>query len=85
MARLVLAIGTSHSPALNTSAEEYAEHEVRDRERWKALDKDGRPCTYDDLMTMAEPRIRDEIRPEVIARRVDGCNRGMAKLAGTLQ
>ena len=85
MARLVLAIGTSHSPALNTSAEEYAEHEVRDRERWKALDKEGRPCTYDDLMTMAEPRIRDEIRPEVIARRVDGCNRGMAKLAETLQ
>ena len=85
MARLVLAIGTSHSPALNTSAEEYAEHEVRDRERWKALDKEGRPCTYDDLLATADPRLRDEIRPDVIARRVDGCNKGMAKLAETLQ
>jgi 3-O-methylgallate 3,4-dioxygenase len=85
MARLVLAIGTSHSPALNSPAEDYAEHATRDRERWKALDKDGRPCTYADLLAAADPRIRDEIRPEVIARRVEVCNRAMAKLAETLQ
>lgn len=85
MARLVLALGSSHSPALASTAEDYAEHEARDRANPKHLDKDGRPASFDALLAAAPPSMRDEIRPEVIARRVAACEAGIARLGETLR
>ena len=85
MARLVLAIGTSHSPALNSTADDYAEHEARDRARPYQLDRDGNRCSFDELIAKAPPHVHDEIRPETIGRRVAACDRDMARLGETLR
>lgn len=85
MARLVLAVGTSHSPALNSTANDYAEHEARDRARPYQLDRDGNRCSFEALADTAPPHVRDEIRPETIARRVDACNRDMARIGEAIR
>ena len=45
-ADIVLAIGTSHSPLLNSPAEDYPKHATIDAFRRKLLDKQGHPTTY---------------------------------------
>ena len=45
-ADIVLAIGTSHSPLLNSPAEDYPKHAAIDASGRKLLDKEGRPTTY---------------------------------------
>ena len=83
MAQLVLAIGTSHSPALASAADEYGIHIERDKGR-QMLDLDGLPCSYDDLLSRAGPEIAREIAPEVIERRVAGCNAALARISDEL-
>jgi hypothetical protein len=84
VARLVLAIGTSHSPALNTSAADYLQHAERDYARKDHLDKDGRTVDYDTLLSRADPAIAAEIEPAVIARRVAACEADIARLSDVL-
>ena len=70
MADLVLAVGTSHSPALNSPAEDHAHHAERDMRNPNLLDKEGQPTSYDELLARANPALADQIAPEAIARRV---------------
>ena len=65
MSDIVLAIGTSHSPLLNSPAEDYPKHAAIDAGGRKLLDKQGRPCTYGQLLEKADPSIKDQIKPEV--------------------
>ncbi len=84
MAKLVLAIGTSHSPALNSPVEDYAHHAERDRANLNHLDREGRPATYEGLLAAAEPGIAAEITPEIIARRIEACNDANRRLADAI-
>ncbi|HTP84915.1 MAG TPA: extradiol ring-cleavage dioxygenase [Alphaproteobacteria bacterium] len=84
MARIVLGIGTSHSPMLASPPEDYPRHAEIDAKGRRLLDKAGRPCTYGDLLAAADPAIADQIRPEVLASRAAQCNAGLERLAGTL-
>jgi hypothetical protein len=68
MARLVLGIGTSHSPMLNAELEDWPRFIEADLGR-DHLDKDGNAVTYDDLLRMADDNIADKILPEKLAMR----------------
>ena len=84
MADLVLAVGTSHSPALGSSAEDYVHHAERDRRNPNLLDKEGQPTSYDELLARANPALADQIAPEAIARRVAGCRNNIERLAAAI-
>lgn len=84
MADIVLAIGTSHSPLLNSPAEDYPKHAAIDASGRKLLDKQGRPCTYGELLEKADPSIRDQIAPQVLAERSARCTANIEKLSRSL-
>ncbi len=66
MADIVLAIGTSHSPLLNSPPEDYPKHVAIDASGRKLLDKNGRPSTYCELLEKAAPSIKQQIEPQVL-------------------
>jgi len=68
-ADIVLAIGTSHSPMLNSPAEDYPKHAVIDASGRKLLDKQGHPTTYGALLEKSDPSIKDQIAPKVLEER----------------
>ncbi len=84
MADIVLAIGTSHSPLLNSPAEDYPKHAAIDASGRKLLDKNGRPCTYGELLAQADPSIKDQIAPQVLEERSAQCTANIEKLSREL-
>jgi 3-O-methylgallate 3,4-dioxygenase len=68
MARIVLGIGTSHTPMLNVGAHEWPLFEELDRRR-PHLHKDGRPASYEELRAIAPLSLPAELTPERMARR----------------
>ncbi len=85
MAHIVLGIGTSHSPMLNSPAEDYPKHAEIDAAGRKLLDRHGRPATYGELLARADPRISDQLKLEVMQRKVEKCNAAVARLSQTLR
>jgi 3-O-methylgallate 3,4-dioxygenase len=84
MAKIVIGIGTSHSPALNSSAEDYAHHAEQDFSRPYHLTKDGKICSYQELLATAEPSFAEEITLEKIEERVAKCTEDIEHLASTI-
>ncbi len=68
MARIVLGVGTSHTPMLNMEAHEWRLFEELDRHR-AHRHIDGRPATYDELLAVAPRSMGAEIVPERLERR----------------
>ena len=85
MADIVLGIGTSHSPLLNSPAEDYPKHAEIDAKGRKLLDKTGQPCTYGDLLAQADPAIKDQIAPDVLAARAARCTDNIARVAKEIE
>ena len=81
MANIVLGIGTSHSPLLNSPAEDYPKHAAIDASGRKLLDKNGKPCTYGELLEQADPSIKAQIEPKVLEERSNRCTENIARLA----
>ena len=84
MADIVLAIATSHSPLLNSPAEDYPKHAAIDASGRKLLDKQGHPCTYGELLAKADPSIKDQIAPQVLEQRSAQCTANIEKLSRVL-
>ncbi len=84
MADIVLGIGTSHSPLLNSPAEDYPKHAAIDAAGRKLLDKNGRPCTYGELLEKADPSIKAQIEPQVLEQRSAQCTANIEKLSREL-
>jgi 3-O-methylgallate 3,4-dioxygenase len=84
MADIVLGIGTSHSPLLNSPAEDYPKHAAIDAAGRKLLDKNGKPCTYGELLAQADPSIARQIEPEVLQSRSAQCTANIEKLTREL-
>jgi len=84
MADIVLAIGTSHSPLLNSPAEDYPKHAAIDASGRKLIDKNGKPCTYGELLEKADPSIKQQIEPKVLEQRSARCTENIAKLSREL-
>jgi len=81
MAALVAAFGSSHSPALNSPAEDMPGHARRDEQYRNHLDRDGRRVSYQELLHSAPARVQEEISPQKIERRIAACERHMDRLA----
>ncbi|MDP2357642.1 MAG: extradiol ring-cleavage dioxygenase [Beijerinckiaceae bacterium] len=80
MAELVLGIGSSHSPLLNSPAEDYPKHAEIDASGRKLIDKTGKARTYGELLELADPSIKDQIRPQVLEERAARCTANIARL-----
>ncbi len=66
MAKIVLGIGTSHTPMLNAPVGDWSRFIERDRIR-PHLSKEGRPVSYDQLAQLAGPEVAGQLSPEVFA------------------
>src|ERR1700693_5745955 len=64
MARIVLGMGTSHTPMLNAPATDWPRFIERDSRRDNLLDTDGRLTSYDAQLKHAPPGIAGEIASE---------------------
>jgi 3-O-methylgallate 3,4-dioxygenase len=84
MAELVMGIGVSHSPALNMTADDYAEHIQRDKLDPRLTDKEGRVLSYDELLTQADPAIAGQLDRDVLEPRIAECERSLDRVAGDL-
>lgn len=68
MARIVLGIGSSHTPMLNAGLDDWPRFIELDRLR-QHLDKQGRPVNYEQLLAKAGDSVQKELRPEVLTAR----------------
>lgn len=80
MAQLVLGVGSSHSPLLNSPPEDYPRHAEIDASGRKLLDRNGEPRTFGELVELAGPAIADQIRPEILAERAARCTANIERL-----
>jgi hypothetical protein len=85
MAELVLAIGTSHSPLLASPPEDYPKHAEIDAKGRKLIDKNGRPCTYGDLLANAPKDLARQIEMPVLEERAARCNAAIAHIASVIE
>ena len=81
MARLVAAFGSSHSPALNSPAQDMSGHARRDEQYQHHRDRDGRRVSYDQLLRSAPTGIEEQISPQRIESRIAACERHIERLA----
>jgi catalytic LigB subunit of aromatic ring-opening dioxygenase len=84
MAKIVFGIGTSHTPMLNTPAEEWRCFIDRDGVR-DFLDKEGEPASYQDLLRRAEPHVAAELTPQRFAARHAEAQAGVDHLKAALR
>src|SRR5438477_7357431 len=83
MARIVLGLGTSHTPMLLASDETLLRFEETDK-TIKHRDKDGRPVTYGDLLDHADPKLADMVAPEHLVARQNIARAAIKRVAQTL-
>jgi hypothetical protein len=62
MAKIVLGLGTSHTPML-LADDETLERFVETDQKIKHRDKDGRPVTYGELLEKADPKMAHLVAP----------------------
>jgi len=80
MAEIVLGIGTSHSPMLNTTPEIWPEHVERDTRNAALWAWDGKSHTYDEMVEMTDSSIEKELTPEVWRERHEASQAAIKKL-----
>ena len=77
MAKIVLGLGSSHTPMLLASDETLPRFQETDQ-RIKHRDREGQPVTYAELLEKADPKMADMVAPvELVARQ------NKARTAGT--
>ncbi len=80
MARIVLGMGTSHTPMLNAPPTDWPRFIERDSRRTNLLDIEGRLTTYDEQLKKAPSGITGEIAPERMAARHAAVQGAIARL-----
>jgi len=68
MAKIVLGLGSSHTPMLLASDETLPRFEETDR-KIKHRDKEGRPTTYAELLEKADPQMAAMVAPAALVAR----------------
>ncbi len=82
MARIVLGLGTSHTPMLLAS-DETLERFVETDQKIKHRDKEGRPVTYGDLLEKADPKLADLVAPKHLVARQNVARAAIKRVAAT--
>ena len=85
MAKLVLGIGTSHTPMLNAPATAWPRFIERDTQRTNLLDTDGNLTTYEAQLKRAPADIDGQIAPERMATRHAAVEAAMSRLGDYLR
>jgi 3-O-methylgallate 3,4-dioxygenase len=83
MAKIVLGLGTSHTPMLLASDETLQRFVETDR-HIKHRDKEGRPITYGDLLEKADPKLAHMVAPEHLVARQNIARSAIKHVAQTL-
>jgi len=86
MARIVLGLGTSHSPQLSLPPEHWlrrGEEDQRNQSLYRV--PDGKHVTFEELLAEADPGIAKELTPKVFQQRYDANQQGIARLAEALE
>ena len=83
MARIVLGLGSSHTPMLLASDETLPLFLETDQ-KIKHRDKEGRPATYAELLEKADPKMADMVAPAQLAARQNKARDATARLGKTL-
>jgi 3-O-methylgallate 3,4-dioxygenase len=84
MARIVLGMGSSHSPQLSTPPEYWPGHGERDSHNPELLDTTGTPRSFAELLEMAPPTMCQELTPETWQKRHEANQKGIARLSTAL-
>lgn len=84
MAQIVLGIGTSHSPMLNATVEEWTWFEPREP-TMKLLDREGAPASYEALVAHAAGRFDAECTAENYARRHALAQAALDRISGEMR
>ncbi len=84
MAKIVLGMGTSHTPMLNAPPTDWPRFIERDSVRTHLLDTEGRLTTYNEQLKHAPSGITGEIAPERMASRHAAVQGAIAKLGDVL-
>ena len=86
MARIVLGLGTSHSPQLSLPAEHWLQRGEEDQRNQSLYTvPDGKHVTYEELLAEVDPRVAQEIKPEVFQKRYAANQQGIAKVVAALE
>ena len=85
MARLVLGLGSSHSPQLSIPPDLWAQYAERDKRNPNLRRPDGSLCTYEELLASVNGGLHKELTSDVWQKRYDACQRGLSRLADTLE
>ena len=83
MAKIVLGLGSSHTPMLLASDETLPLFLETDQ-KIKHRDKEGRPATYAELLEKADPKMADMVAPAQLAARQNKARDATARLGKTL-
>lgn len=86
MARIVLGLGSSHTPQLSTSIDWWEDHANRDRGNPHLLGRDGEMHTYDELLAEKSWNVdASRLTPEVWKEAHQRAQDGIAQLGKILQ
>ncbi len=83
MAKIVLGLGTSHTPMLLASDETLPRFLETDQ-KIKHRDKEGRPATYAELLEKADPKMAQMVAPAELVARQNKARAAIAHLNKTL-
>jgi 3-O-methylgallate 3,4-dioxygenase len=84
MAKIVLGMGTSHTPMLLASNETLPRFAETDR-NIKHRDKEGRPVTYGELLEKADPKLAHLVAPANLVARQDKARDAARRLQEVLR
>ena len=83
MAKIVIGLGSSHTPMLLAADETLPRFEETDQ-KIKHRDKEGRPVTYAELLEKADPRMAAMVAPAELVARQNKVRAATAHLGATL-
>jgi 3-O-methylgallate 3,4-dioxygenase len=83
MAKIVLGLGTSHTPMLLASDETLPRFQETDR-NIKHRDKEGRPVTYGELLEKADPKLAHLVAPANLVARQNQAREAARRLREVL-
>ncbi len=85
MARIVLGIGTSHTPMLNLTAQQWKHRAQVDYANTQLNLSDGRRLTYPELLAERGPRYKDQVTLEVLESKERACQVALDRLGDALE
>lgn len=84
MGRIVLGMGSSHSPRLSTPANLWLNHGEGDKNIPTLLDDAGDHKSFEELLEAAPSNIAEQLEAEVLERRHDANQKGIERLSRAL-